>query len=59
MGVMDITRGWDFASLDDPPPELIEELRRRYPVERETDRQLVRKLRRRGGRRTRRSRSRS
>ncbi|HET6507956.1 MAG TPA: phosphotransferase family protein [Baekduia sp.] len=46
---MDITRGWDFASLDDPPPELIEELRRRYPVERETDRQLVRKLRRRGG----------
>lgn len=46
----DIAPGWDFDLLDDPPPELIEELRRRYPTERETDRQLVRKLRRRGGR---------
>src|SRR3954468_7364992 len=41
-------RAWDFALLDDPPAELIEEMRRRYPTERETDAQLVRKLQRRG-----------
>jgi aminoglycoside phosphotransferase (APT) family kinase protein len=39
---------WDFAALDDPPAELIEEMRRRFPTERETDAQLVRKLQRRG-----------
>src|SRR3954465_13407219 len=42
-------RAWDFALLDAPPAELIEELRRRFPTERETDAQLVRKLQRRGG----------
>src|SRR4051794_36211193 len=40
---------WDFALLDDPPAELIEDMRRRFPTERETDAQLVRKLQRRGG----------
>src|SRR4051794_19687945 len=42
-------RAWDFAVLDDPPAELIEEMQRRSPPERETDAQLVRKLQRRGG----------
>src|SRR3954465_11716424 len=42
-------RAWDFALLDAPPAELIEDMRRRFPTERETDAQLVRKLQRRGG----------
>lgn len=39
----------DFDLLDDPPKAFIEEMRRRFPTERETDELLVRKLERRGG----------
>jgi len=49
MTSLDATRRSDFDVLDDPPAELIEEMRRRFPTERETDELLVRKLRRRGG----------
>src|SRR3954453_20240559 len=49
MSTTPVTRDWDFAALDAPPAELIEDLRRRFPTERETDAQLVRKLQRRGG----------
>ena len=45
MSITDVK--WDFAELDDPPAELIEEMRRWFPTERETDAQLVRKLQRR------------
>lgn len=38
---------YDF--LDDPPRAFVEDVRRRYPVERETDQLLVRKLERRAG----------
>lgn len=37
----------DFAMLDAPPPSFVEEMRRKYPTERETDELLVRKLERR------------
>jgi hypothetical protein len=33
-----------FALRDDPPAEFIEEIRRRYPIDTELDRQLLRKL---------------
>ena len=48
MTSLDATRGVGFDLLDNPPAEFIEEMRRRYPTERETDELLVRKLRRRG-----------
>lgn len=37
----------DFTILDAPPPSFIQEMQRKYPVERETDALLVRKLERR------------
>ncbi len=37
----------DYAILDAPPKAFVEEMRRRYPTERETDELLVRKLERR------------
>jgi aminoglycoside phosphotransferase (APT) family kinase protein len=49
MTVLQEPPGSEFDVLDDPPVEFIEEMRRRYPTERETDELLVRKLRRRGG----------
>lgn len=39
----------EFDILDNPPAEFIEEMRRRFPTERETDELLVRKMQRRGG----------
>jgi aminoglycoside phosphotransferase (APT) family kinase protein len=39
----------DFAARDNPSPAFIEEMRRRFPTERETDELLVRKMRRRSG----------
>ena len=39
----------EFDILDNPPAALIEEMRRRFPTERETDLLLVRKMQRRGG----------
>lgn len=39
----------DFDVLDDPPASFIDEMRQRFPTERETDELLVRKLQRRGG----------
>ncbi|MCB1477240.1 MAG: phosphotransferase family protein [Rhodobiaceae bacterium] len=38
-----------FALRDNPPPEFIEEMRRRFPVEREVDELFVRKMQRRSG----------
>ena len=37
----------DYAILDAPPRSFIDEMRRKYPTERETDELLVRKLERR------------
>ena len=39
----------EFDILDNPPAAFIEEMRRRFPTERETDLLLVRKMQRRGG----------
>lgn len=39
----------DFSLRDNPPASFIEEMRRKYPTERETDELLVRKMQRRGG----------
>jgi aminoglycoside phosphotransferase (APT) family kinase protein len=39
----------DFDALDHPSSEFIEDMRRRYPTERETDALLVRKMQRRSG----------
>ncbi len=39
----------DFAMRDNPGAAFIDDLRRRFPVERETDELLVRKMQRRGG----------
>ena len=49
MTAIDVPTHRGFDHLDDPSPGFIEDLRRRYPTERETDELLVRKLRRRGG----------
>ena len=49
MTALDVPTHSGFDHLDDPSPGFIEDLRRRYPTERETDELLVRKLRRRGG----------
>jgi aminoglycoside phosphotransferase (APT) family kinase protein len=39
----------DFSVRDNPPASFIEEMRRKYPTERETDALLVRKMQRRSG----------
>lgn len=39
----------DFGRRDDPSPEFIEDLRRRFPVDAELDAMLVRKMQRRNG----------
>lgn len=44
-----IVAATEFDVLDNPPVAFIEEMRRRFPTERETDELLVRKLQRRGG----------
>ena len=47
MSAVDLAASFDM--LDDPPAAFIDEMRRRYPTERETDELLTRKLERRGG----------
>jgi aminoglycoside phosphotransferase (APT) family kinase protein len=49
MTALDAPARAGFDHLDDPPDEFIDEMRRRFPTERETDELLVRKLKRRGG----------
>lgn len=49
MTLLDVPGRSGFDVLDDPPSAFIEEMRARFPTERETDELLVRKLRRRGG----------
>src|SRR4051794_31769697 len=44
-----MTRRGALDVLDDPATELIDEIRRRFPTERETDELLTRKMRRRSG----------
>jgi aminoglycoside phosphotransferase (APT) family kinase protein len=49
MSAVSVSGHSDFDILDAPTPAFIEEMRRRFPTERETDAQLVRKLERRAG----------
>jgi aminoglycoside phosphotransferase (APT) family kinase protein len=49
MSALSVSGHSDFDILDAPTPAFIEEMRRRFPTERETDAQLVRKLERRAG----------